>query len=910
MSADLPPPSANVIARQRDMRPRQELAVRRFTQYCKGQWGSILFHKVGTGKTISSLLIAMNSFTAEELRPAAASKKIFIVSPSKGVFQNFVNDLTKKLPIWAHYFSADRLINYPYYELIEDLNTKSWRHDMTGCIVIFDEAHRLLGKEVFNSKEAGSNVQKHPILEDIYFIHKIDSVKKCILLTGTPIQVDVADICRLLNFVSRKRVAKTETTLALSKPEETDYFTTQRFAPVQVDSTMYQWAAAIFVNFLRGMGALIAGDLLSKAGFEISKFGPEGPILPGFVLPMSALLLFLLAFSIIGYGHLQIRKLQKGWGKTRKAQKGGMTLLGNAANLLVPAVKTAATLTLGPSGPGVPLSTAISKFSTESIIASFQDIADEFYSNNWKIDSLAKMASPYISVYDPDIQKKLKRQSYNLAALTALKGSPGISTFIGQEPLQNATKTKGIKDIFISTYIDNEPLLDMPLKVKYEPTISYDNTQLNLLRRMFSGELSQAENHFFNLDQYEPKNPDVKAKYMFFRKFARMVGNFSTDMMQYYTVINAEGTDYQLFRRNDGTEVTELPKNLFTCEKFEHCLQELERMRKTGYMKDPTWFLKPKANKPTVEKTEEEAEAVAAAAEKEAAKVANEEPGLEAVEEVEAEAAAPEAEEEMAKDEMDQPHLKEGRTQYLPLVYSYTEDYGLGPFCMFLKARGYRYILCHTKQNPDLLVENVNRGKSYDTNPLFPPLVEKEAPLCVLIDPTMTEGYDFVYNPAIFVLEPCNTFGDQEQVYGRILRSYSEEDIEKFKTEGGKRKEKLVVQYCCLTDKDRWYYTKLYALYMKGRFWESRIFLTPQQYFQTFQRAKIVSPDYYALKRLEKEEKYLKNFEIQIRGGADFSDMIESLMCMKTTEITDCEPLRGTPCARGGYRRTKRKQRK
>ena len=45
---------------------RQEGAIKRFTN-CIDVWGILLLHKVGTGKTITSLLIALNTFRKKNI---------------------------------------------------------------------------------------------------------------------------------------------------------------------------------------------------------------------------------------------------------------------------------------------------------------------------------------------------------------------------------------------------------------------------------------------------------------------------------------------------------------------------------------------------------------------------------------------------------------------------------------------------------------------------------------------------------------------------------------------------------------------------------------------------------------------------------------------------------------------------
>ena len=51
----------------------------------------------------------------------------------------------------------------------------------------------------------------------------------------------------------------------------------------------------------------------------------------------------------------------------------------------------------------------------------------------------------------------------------------------------------------------------------------------------------------------------------------------------------------------------------------------------------------------------------------------------------------------------------------------------------------------------------------------------------LLQDPTMTEGLNAKYNPALFILEACNNFGDSEQVEGRVLRKKKAPETTYFK---------------------------------------------------------------------------------------------------------------------------------
>ncbi len=138
---------------------------------------------------------------------------------------------------------------------------------------------------------------------------------------------------------------------------------------------------------------------------------------------------------------------------------------------------------------------------------------------------------------------------------------------------------------------------------------------------------------------------------------------------------------------------------------------------------------------------------------------------------------------------------------YLPLVWSSNEIAGINLFAVFLESLGFKYIVLHAEAEKDVLEREKRRGLSR-TYPLaeqsvrneFKNLmtqiergdfvdilaeinklkekVDKNDPICVLLHADMTEGIDCKFNPAIFLLEPPNTYGDYEQLCGRVLRTY------------------------------------------------------------------------------------------------------------------------------------------
>jgi len=88
------------------MLPRQSLSVHRFLQYCNADKDGnknksiFLWHNVGSGKTFTSLIIALNSLDLFDPSVPKYSKKkqIVIIAPG-GIFVNFENELKEKLNV-------------------------------------------------------------------------------------------------------------------------------------------------------------------------------------------------------------------------------------------------------------------------------------------------------------------------------------------------------------------------------------------------------------------------------------------------------------------------------------------------------------------------------------------------------------------------------------------------------------------------------------------------------------------------------------------------------------------------------------------------------------------------------------------------------------------------------------------
>jgi len=197
---------------------RQNLAVHRFNQYCSSK-SILLLHGVGSGKTLTSLSMALNVFNWGEV--GVEARKIVIVAPS-GVYKNFVDDIGKipnigrnlrepfgvrkdaigNLPTdvsgWTMYFN-DRpftIYGYKYKYLSEfaggsDINTL--KKVFLNAVVIFDEAHRLF--RVIPTKPTKT------LLNILGEEKIIVNSKRFIAMTGTPYNSKISDIFEMIRFI-------------------------------------------------------------------------------------------------------------------------------------------------------------------------------------------------------------------------------------------------------------------------------------------------------------------------------------------------------------------------------------------------------------------------------------------------------------------------------------------------------------------------------------------------------------------------------------------------------------------------------------------------------------------------------------------------------------------------------------
>ena len=151
--------------------PHQYKALERIVARCHKQNGILLFHEMGTGKTLTSLSILLN-FKHEHC-------VVFCPEQLKYVWKNEM----KKYDLPLHHVEIRGF---------DDLFTFDFRNK----VIIIDEAHNVS----FMLK----NMHKHE--ESLRIIFNMKKAKKMILLSGTPIYSDITDLGILVNIASGKNI--------------------------------------------------------------------------------------------------------------------------------------------------------------------------------------------------------------------------------------------------------------------------------------------------------------------------------------------------------------------------------------------------------------------------------------------------------------------------------------------------------------------------------------------------------------------------------------------------------------------------------------------------------------------------------------------------------------------------------
>ena len=168
--------------------------------YLLTHWSILLFHKMGSGKTISSLYPALKF-----------GKPIVIIGP-KSSKKSFMDDF-EKLKLFEDISLGNNLPPIEWYTFQKAENIMQSQFDiLKDKTVIIDEAHHLRSQTT----------------QMMFIINSLSLAHKLILLTGTPIINHPIDLCVLVNIIKNKEVFTIDKSLFdfyyVEKEEESNDF--------------------------------------------------------------------------------------------------------------------------------------------------------------------------------------------------------------------------------------------------------------------------------------------------------------------------------------------------------------------------------------------------------------------------------------------------------------------------------------------------------------------------------------------------------------------------------------------------------------------------------------------------------------------------------------------------------------
>jgi len=215
--------------------PRQELAVQKFALQKKK--ASMLFHSVGSGKTITSISLAINLLNWNLEKD---QRVIQVVTPTSIFEPGFLSDIMKAIPniildgrdtenkLGNHRQEMGRVYSFRYFgkhrgsttdatrktpfestgfyihaieyrdfsKLYMKFNEKSHliKNNFSNKVVIFDEAHRLF-------RQFDMCDPKSMIIDKYIYNMLLEDSKHVIFMTGTPMKEDLVSMFKLYNLI-------------------------------------------------------------------------------------------------------------------------------------------------------------------------------------------------------------------------------------------------------------------------------------------------------------------------------------------------------------------------------------------------------------------------------------------------------------------------------------------------------------------------------------------------------------------------------------------------------------------------------------------------------------------------------------------------------------------------------------
>ena len=519
----------------------QQEVVKRFASRCRGQFGLLMFHKAGSGKTISSLSILLSLPTT--------GKRALIMCPKsiRSTYGRDSNDMKTLFPTaFARHAFAETFEVMALAESEDSLQAYVSRVDFMADI---SEKRRYL-KNLFKDRviivdEAHNMIPLIRQYSDVMY-DAFNSAKHVILLTGTPILAQTSDWGVLMRIVSRGESANPD-----ENPD--NFIPTVEEAFVQEFTNADKLSSAKF-QIVDGARAVISNFII-----------PEVPTLLAFAVTVAGnyASTLLADTSLSDYAAPEYNVLNSNGTMTLVPQVDGpITSVETNANALwtsfaagaLAAVAGKAVQALGPTvaglaatyGPGAAKRVYVGTVSTEVNKSLAQFGALTTFRNEIDLVSLVKRSKKYVSFFDyetapADEEGILPSQFFP-------RKSIGAPILVRLDDFQ----TERLISVFVS------PGSVYGKEAKY----------IEQTRRMLG--MSDLEN-FTDLSV--------------FKKYMPALSNLSPDVLTHRAVKNGDDGDimaneyvHYAAEPRRGSAAAKLTR-AFACEKFDKLLSVLQAMR-------------------------------------------------------------------------------------------------------------------------------------------------------------------------------------------------------------------------------------------------------------------------------------------------------------------------------------------
>ena len=746
-----PPNIQNNNIHETGFMPSQYKACARISSRCRSQKALFLLHAVGSGKTITSLCMAFNTnpsiqttiitirgletvFRDEHKNLLAIYDKQLVDSKFNEMHCVFYDELASKLLSLALLSVEER-----EKEILKHYKNK---------FLIFDEAHKILAILAKDPTGASERMLK--------FI--FSSCVKVIFMSATPLQRDWSDFGKLMKLIAQ---INDPDILTQIRVWDERVFKKNFWFPHDLDAN---WKnkdnlyTVLFIKLVEWSDFLVVykqnidGKLAIASGVKTAGGG--------------ALEWIKSPFQIVGQYAGNTFEYLRTLGYAGKLVGGSLLVVALSASALgsgimigtssILALATGAALKVGSVGitlATISLWTKTTLLATKSIIDIFSVAVEPL-----DIEQVALLFYPHISFNDykatekdhMNVLTKLKaykeenNSKFNILNLFK-RGAGQFATeetsITNYETILSRFPVLNIHIIDVKMEWHQVSMLFFNLNKGYVPT-SYD---LYSVARI-SADLSEDSTglNFRYLDSTQINQEDVSVLQIALRS----VGNFSIDCAEYLPVLYS------------GSDI--LFKNTYTAYKLSEKLLCQYHGKETYYSD-----IKPRLEKINQTKSLENAKLEAA--------------GLKSKYPVFS----------CNKFNKALEIITEARKKYiyLPVVYSNFLDQGLKRFSAFLTNQNLPHLILGPStlaENPDFIEQTQNAYIRWICSPemissLVDPDISKlntyatyKQPCCILIDPSLQEGLSLVLNEVMICMEPMAGYGNQEQVYGRIVRSYSD----------------------------------------------------------------------------------------------------------------------------------------